>query len=54
MTVKDLKKLLDDKDDDVVIVFRDCTGGWCNLENSIDTYHNVIVLNEETNTLFDD
>ena len=54
MTVKDLKKLLEDKNDNSVVVFRDSMNGWCNLQNSIDTYSNCIVLLEDCNNIFDD
>lgn len=54
MTVKDLKKLLEDKNDDVVVVFKDRNGGWCNLQNAVDSYPCELALLEADNPLFDD
>ena len=54
MTVKELKRILDEQDENKVVVFRDCMKGWCNLQNCVDSYPSAVVLNEDTNTLFDD
>lgn len=54
MTVGDLKRLLEGIDENKIVVFRDSMNGWCNLQNSIDTTWESIVLLEDSDVPFDD
>lgn len=47
MTVRDLKKILEDKPDDSIVTIRDAANGWSNLENACDTYPGRVVLIED-------
>ena len=47
MTVRDLKKILEDKPDGSVVIVRDPTNGWSNLRNACDTYPGCVVLLED-------
>ena len=51
MTKSDLINRLDEFDDDAVVVFVDCNGGWCNLQD-VTRDGNSIAIHEETDPPF--